>query len=145
MVDADKLSRLLNIKKGDVYNKSYLDKRLNSDEDAVANYFYLNNGYLFFRAMPVETVVGNDSINVEIRMVEGPQATIDRVIIKGNDRTHEHVIRRELYTIHAGLHIRENCSAGKMLSGVYGNWLIWDISIPKKSIRLHYRTRKPER
>ena len=76
VVDADKLSRLLNIKKGDVYNKSYFDKRLNSDEDAVANYFYLNNGYLFFRAMPVETVVGNDSINVEIRMVEGPQAIV---------------------------------------------------------------------
>ena len=53
---------------------------------------YVNNGYLFFRAMPVETVVGNDSINVEIRIFEGPQATIDRVIIKGNDRTHEHVM-----------------------------------------------------
>ena len=108
VVDADKLSRLLNIKKGDVYNKSYFDKRLNSDEDAVANYFYLNNGYLFFRAMPVETVVGNDSINVEIRMVEGPQATIDRVIIKGNDRTHEHVIRRELYTYPGELFSRED-------------------------------------
>ena len=89
--------------------------------------------------MPVETVVGNDSINVEIRMVEGPQATIDRVIIKGNDRTHEHVIRRELYTYPGELFSRED-----VIRSVR-ELAIWDISIPKKSIRLHYRTRKPER
>ena len=74
----------------------------------VANYFYLNQGYLFYRSMPIETVVGNDSINVEIRMVEGPQARVDRVIIKGNDRTHEHVIRRELYTYPGELFSRED-------------------------------------
>lgn len=108
VVDADKLSRLLNIKKGDVYNKKYFEKRLKEDDDAVSNYFYLNQGYLFFRTMPIETVVGNDSINVEIRMFEGPQATIDRVIIKGNDRTHEHVIRRELYTYPGELFSRDD-------------------------------------
>ena len=79
VVDSETLSRVLNIKKGDVYNKKYFDERLNSDDDAVANYFYLNQGYLFYRSMPIETVVGNDSINVEIRMVEGPQARVDRV------------------------------------------------------------------
>ncbi len=108
IVDADRLSRLLNIKKGDVYNKKYFDKRLKEDDDAVSNYFYLNQGYLFFRSMPVETVVGQDSINVEIRIFEGPQATIDRVIIKGNDRTHEHVIRRELYTYPGELFSRDD-------------------------------------
>lgn len=108
VVDSDKLSRLLNISKGDTYNKKYFEKRLREDEDAVANYFYLNQGYLFFQAMPIETVVGNDSINVEIRLLEGPQATIDRVIIKGNDRTHEHVIRRELYTYPGELFSRED-------------------------------------
>ena len=108
VVDAERLSLLLNIQKGDVYNKKYFMERLQSDDDAVANYFYMNDGYLFFRAMPVETVVGNDSINVEIRLFEGPQATIDRVLIKGNTRTHEHVIRRELYTYPGDLFSREN-------------------------------------
>lgn len=108
VVDADKLSRLLNIQKGDVYNKKYFEKRLREDDDAVSNYFYLNQGYLFFRAMPVETVIGKDSINVEIRIFEGPQATVDRVIIKGNDRTHEHVIRRELYTYPGELFSRDD-------------------------------------
>ncbi|MFM8485427.1 MAG: POTRA domain-containing protein, partial [Bacteroidota bacterium] len=59
---------------------------------------YLDNGYLFFRADPIEVAVDNDSIDLEMRIFEGPQATIDRVVIKGNDRTHEHVIRRELFT-----------------------------------------------
>lgn len=108
VVDSETLSRFLNIKKGDVYNKKYFDERLNKDDDAVANYFYLNKGYLFYRSMPIETVVGKDSINVEIRMVEGPQARLDRVIIKGNDRTHEHVIRRELYTYPGELFSRED-------------------------------------
>ncbi len=108
VVDSDKLSRLLNISKGDTYNKKYFEERLREDEDAVSNYFYLNHGYLFFQAMPIETVVGNDSINVEIRLMEGPQATIDRVMIKGNDRTHEHVIRRELYTYPGELFSRED-------------------------------------
>ncbi len=108
VVDSEKLSRLLNISKGDTYNKKYFEERLKDDEDAVANYFYLNQGYLFFQAMPIETVVGKDSINVEIRLLEGPQATIDRVIIKGNDRTHEHVIRRELYTYPGELFSRED-------------------------------------
>lgn len=104
----ENLSRLLNIKKGDVYNKKYFEERLNADDDAVANLVYLNNGYLFFRAMPIETVVGKDSINVEIRLMEGPQASINRINIKGNDRTHEHVIRRELYTYPGELFSRED-------------------------------------
>lgn len=108
IVDAVTLNEALKIKKGDVYNKKYFDKRLKDDEESVSNTYYLNNGYLFFRSMPVETVVGKDSINVEIRIFEGPQATIDRVTIKGNDRTHEHVIRRELYTYPGELFSRDD-------------------------------------
>lgn len=104
----ENLSRILNIKKGDVYNKKYFDERLTMDEDAVANLVYLNNGYLFYHSVPVETVVGGDSINMEIRIVEGPQATINRVNISGNDRTHEHVVRRELYTYPGELFSRED-------------------------------------
>ena len=97
IAESEKLTHILNIAKGDVYNKKYFEEKL-SGEGGVSDLFYLNEGYLFYRSMPVETVVGNDSINVEIRIFEGPQATIDRVIIEGNDRTHEHVVRRELYT-----------------------------------------------
>ncbi len=60
---------------------------------------YLDDGYLFFRIDPVETAVYNDTIDFEIRMVEGPQATIKNVTIAGNEKTKEYVIRRELRTI----------------------------------------------
>lgn len=108
IMDSDRLSQILKINKGDVYNKSYFNKRLQEDEDAVGNIVYSNHGYLFFRAMPIETIVGEDSINVEIRLVEGPQATINRVLIKGNDRTHEHVARRELFVYPGELFSRED-------------------------------------
>ncbi len=91
------LDKVLKIKKGSVYNRTYLEERLNTDEDAVSNQ-YLDHGYLFFNINPVETVVGKDSINIEMRLVEGQQARINRVNIKGNNKTHEHVARRELYT-----------------------------------------------
>ena len=60
---------------------------------------YQDDGYLFFRTDPVETAVYNDTIDFEIRIIEGPQATIKNIRISGNDRTKEHVIRRELRTI----------------------------------------------
>ncbi|MFN7327722.1 MAG: outer membrane protein assembly factor, partial [Chitinophagales bacterium] len=93
------LAQVLGINKGDVYNQELLDTRLSFSQDGRdISSLYLDNGYLFFRVDPVETAIDNDSIDLELRIYEGPQATIDRVIIKGNDRTHEHVIRRELYT-----------------------------------------------
>lgn len=93
------LDQVLGIKKGDVFNQELLENRLSFSQDGRdISSLYLDNGYLFFRVDPVETAVENDSIDLELRVYEGPQATIDRVIIKGNDRTHEHVIRRELFT-----------------------------------------------
>jgi outer membrane protein insertion porin family len=93
------LDQVLGITKGDVYNQELLSTRLQFSQDGRdISSLYLDNGYLFFRADPVETSIDNDSIDLEIRIYEGPQATIDRVIINGNDRTNEHVIRRELYT-----------------------------------------------
>jgi outer membrane protein insertion porin family len=93
------LEQVLGIKKGDVYNQELLESRLQFSQDGRdISSLYLDNGYLFFRVDPVETAVDGDSIDMELRIFEGPQATIDRVVIKGNDRTHEHVIRRELYT-----------------------------------------------
>lgn len=93
------LDQVLGIKKGDVYNQELLGNRLQFSQDGRdISSLYLDNGYLFFRVDPVETAIDNDSIDLEMRIYEGPQATIDRVVIKGNDRTNEHVIRRELYT-----------------------------------------------
>ncbi len=93
----EQLEYLLNMKAGEVYNQKKLNDRLLNDEDAVANLYY-NNGYLFFNADPVEIETDNDSISLEIRIQEGRQATINRIIINGNDRVYEDVVRRELRT-----------------------------------------------
>ncbi len=97
--ETEMLETVLGIKKGDVYNQELLMTRLQFSPDGRdVSTIYMDNGYLFFRVDPVEVAVVGDSIDLEIRIYEGPQATIDRVIVKGNDRTHEHVIRRELRT-----------------------------------------------
>jgi outer membrane protein insertion porin family len=93
------LDQVLGIMKGDVYNQELLETRLQFSMDGRdVSTLYMDNGYLFFNVDPVEVAVLEDSIDLEIRIFEGPQATIDKVTIKGNDRTHEHVIRRELRT-----------------------------------------------
>jgi len=91
------LDYLLNMHAKDVYNQTKLDKRLNSDDDAVANIYY-NKGYIFAHLEPVETYLENDSVDLEIRISEGTQATIKKIIITGNDRVYEDIVRRELLT-----------------------------------------------
>lgn len=91
------LQRLLGIKSGDVYNQKKLGNRLYTDEDAVGNLYY-NNGYIFANMDPVETNVKNDSVTLEIRVNEGKPATINKVIIAGNNLVYEDVVRRELIT-----------------------------------------------
>src|SRR5665213_221157 len=96
------LSLILGIQKGDVYNLDILNKKLGkqvTQEGGGISDLYLDDGYLFFRVDPVETAVYNDTIDFEIRMTEGPQATIKNVTIAGNEKTKEYVIRRELRTI----------------------------------------------
>ena len=92
------LDYALRLKAGDVYNQKELEDRLLFDEDAVKN-LYFNEGYVFFNVIPTEARVENDSVDLELRIVEGVQATIDRVTISGNDRLYEEVVRRELYTL----------------------------------------------
>lgn len=94
---AEALTAHLKLQKGDVYNSNLLDKRLKSDENSVHSE-YLDNGYLFCDIQAVETVVGKDSIDVEFRVMERQQATLNKIIIEGNNTTHEHVARRELFT-----------------------------------------------
>ena len=97
--EVEQLDRVLGIKAGDVYNNELLDNRLRYSQDGRdVSSLYMDNGYLFFNVDPVEVSIDKDSIDLEMRIFEGPQATIDRVVIKGNDRTNEHVIRRELRT-----------------------------------------------
>ena len=89
------LDDVLGIHKGDVYNQKLLNKRTQEDDDAVAN-LYMNNGYLFYQLIPVESKIEGDSIDLEMRMFEGKQARINKVVINGNDRLYEKVVRREL-------------------------------------------------
>lgn len=89
------LNAILGMKAGDVYDQTLLNKRTMEDDDAVAN-LYMNNGYLFFQLVPIESKVEGDSVALEMRIIEGPQARINSIIINGNDRLYEKVIRREL-------------------------------------------------
>mgnify|MGYP002654919941 CR=1 FL=1 len=96
------LTELLGIKKGNVYNLESLNKKLGkqlSQEGGDISGYYMDDGYLFFKIEPIETRVYNDTIDYEIRISEGPQATIRSVNISGNDKTKEHVIRREIRTV----------------------------------------------
>ncbi|MFT5164913.1 MAG: outer membrane protein insertion porin family [Saprospiraceae bacterium] len=97
--DVPTLASRLGIEKGEVYNTELLETRLRFSQDGRdVSTLYMDNGYLFFQIDPIETSIIDDSIDLELRIYEGPQATIDKVSITGNDRTHEHVIRRELRT-----------------------------------------------
>ena len=93
----DYLSALLSMKKGDVYNQKLLRKRLNEDDDAVGNLYY-NNGYVFSNINPAEVNIDGDSIDLEMRVTEGPQAYLSHIRINGNTRLYENVVRRELRT-----------------------------------------------
>ncbi|MEE1091616.1 MAG: POTRA domain-containing protein [Prevotella sp.] len=93
----DYLSRMLGMKKGDVYNQKLMNDRLKYDDDAVGN-VYWNNGYIFYDLEPTEVNITGDSIDLEMRIVEGQQAHISKVRISGNNRLYENVIRRELMT-----------------------------------------------
>lgn len=93
------LNDILRIKRGDVYNQSLLDSRLNmSQTEMDISTLYMDDGYLFFRIEPVEVLVEGDSIDLELRISEGPQARINKVTVKGNTKTSDHVILRELRT-----------------------------------------------
>jgi outer membrane protein insertion porin family len=99
----DVLGRILGIKRGDVYNQQLLESRIgrqmNPEGGEDISSLYMDDGYLFFNIDPVEVSIVGDTINYEMRVTEGQQATIGVVSIYGNDRTNEHVIRRELRTL----------------------------------------------
>ncbi|MDI9356881.1 MAG: BamA/TamA family outer membrane protein [Chitinophagaceae bacterium] len=94
------LQDVFNINKGDIYNLELVNKKLNyNPEGNDISSLYMDNGYLFFHINPVEILIENDSVDVEMRLYEGPQATIDKVYVTGNDRTRDHVVMREIRTL----------------------------------------------
>src|SRR5574344_155883 len=97
----DALNSILAINKGDVYDVVTMQKRLfggGSQSDYDVSKLYRDNGYLFFNISPVETDIQNDSVDVELRISEGKQATLNNIIINGNDLTNEKVVRRQIFT-----------------------------------------------
>ncbi len=95
----EQLNAILGIVPGDVYNPKLLEERLRFSQDGRdISSLYLDDGYLSFNIDPVETAIVGDSIAIEMRIYEGPQFTIGDVVIKGNDRTHDNVIRRTVRT-----------------------------------------------
>lgn len=96
----DYLNRILRIKKGDVFSEEELTKRLSGptpSNDDVSS-LYLNDGYLTYNSDPVQTRIYGDTVDLDIRIYEGPQYTINRVLVKGNDVTNDKVVRREIRT-----------------------------------------------
>ena len=91
------LKRYLGIKKGDIYNQALLDDKLFVSEQSLSS-LYLDDGYLFFNLTPVEVLVENDSIDIEMRLQEGKQARVNRVTVIGNTKTNDRVILREIRT-----------------------------------------------
>ena len=98
---AEQLNSILNISKGDVYDIVTMEKRLyggGKESDYDISKLYRDNGYLFFNITPVELNIQGDSIDVELRITEGKPATLNNVVINGNDLTNEKVVRRQIYT-----------------------------------------------
>ncbi len=102
------LSAVLGIKKGDVYNLKQLEKNItyNPNGDDVSA-LYQDHGYLFSRIIPIETHITNDTIDIEMRVLEGKQATINKITIAGNTRTNDHVVLREMRTRPGQLYSRD--------------------------------------
>ncbi|GAB1374588.1 POTRA domain-containing protein [Bacteroidales bacterium] len=95
---SDQLNSVLKIKSGDIYDVVSMEKRLFEAEEGNVSKLYRDNGYLFFNVSPVEVRIDGDSVDVEMRMVEGKPATFNRVVINGNNITNEKVVRRQLWT-----------------------------------------------
>ena len=94
------LVKIVGIKKGEIYNQKALEEKLYSNPNGGdVSSLYMDDGYLFFNITPIEVRIIDDSVDVELRVSEGPQAIINEVRIMGNTKTNEKVIRRELRTL----------------------------------------------
>jgi outer membrane protein insertion porin family len=96
--NSDTLALILDIKKGDLYNPEELEKKINGKPQQDVSSYYMDDGYLYFSCQPIETSIEGDSIDIEMRITEGKQATINKIILNGNTKTSDHVVLREILT-----------------------------------------------
>lgn len=96
--NSDTLALILDVKKGAVYNPEDLEKRINGKPQADISSYYMDDGYLYFSCQPIEKSIEGDSIDIEMRITEGKQATISKIILNGNTKTSDHVAMREILT-----------------------------------------------
>jgi outer membrane protein insertion porin family len=96
--NTDTLNLILDVKKGDLYNPEELEKKLSGKPQNDISSYYMDDGYLYFSCTPVETAIVGDSIDIELRINEGKQATINKIILNGNTKTSDHVVLREILT-----------------------------------------------
>jgi outer membrane protein insertion porin family len=96
--NSDTLSLILGVKKGDLYNPEELEKKINGKPQQDVSSYYMDDGYLYFSCQPIEMAIEGDSIDIEMRITEGKQATINKIILNGNTKTSDHVVMREILT-----------------------------------------------
>ncbi len=96
---SEQLREVLGVRKGDVYNPEELEKKMVGNPGQDLSSLYMDDGYLYYRAEPVERAVVGDSIDLDIRIFEGKQATINRIILNGNTKTSDHVVMRQIRTL----------------------------------------------
>ncbi|MFO0321718.1 MAG: outer membrane protein assembly factor BamA [Bacteroidota bacterium] len=93
------LDTILNIKPGEVFDQTQLDQKLFMNPSGYdISSLYMDDGYLFFNVTPQEVNIHHDSIDIDVHIYEGKQATINRVKVLGNSKTNDHVIYREIRT-----------------------------------------------
>jgi outer membrane protein insertion porin family len=96
---SERLREVLGVRKGDIYNPEELEKKMVGNPGQDLSSLYMDDGYLYYRAEPVERAVVGDSIDLDIRIFEGKQATINRIILNGNTKTSDHVVMRQIRTL----------------------------------------------
>lgn len=116
-----RLKKILGLRKGDIYNPNLIDQRLFMDPAGQdVSSLYMDKGYLFFQVNPVEVYVENDSVDLEIRIYEGRQARIKKVVVDGNTKTNDHVIYREIRTLPGNLFSRSDIMRSQRELSVLG-------------------------
>lgn len=95
----EQLNKVFGLKKGDIYNPEEIQKRLEANPGQDVSSLYMDDGYLYYNCRPIEKAVESDSIDLEMRIFEGKQATINKIILNGNTKTSDHVVLRELFTL----------------------------------------------
>ena len=134
----EQLQELFGVRKGDIYDKKTMHKRLgigkeeNPEDMNQIKSLYQNNGYLMSQIEPAETIIGADSIDVEVKVFEGKQFTINEVGITGNQRVDDEVIRRELYVRPGELYDRSLLMQTIRTLGSMGHLSLIHISEPTR-------------